>query len=637
MFSAIQEEQADLNGESATIRDLKRSAEGALALELVRELLVACGLDYTAAVFIPEANLAKEGERRDELAAKLRLSQPSIGAQKAPLLVEMLRAQSRGDMLAPSPYAGAAAGASASSVPASGHAPLRAELAAPKPRVPALGALDASGPPLTQAGLAPRAMHSEPALPLGSLAKRPPPLASSLSTSPPTAAAAGDDAPAAKPAASLGSGATSLGSGSGSGSGLLGRLPERSGSTPSRENADHGEQRRESQSPTVPAEAVALSRVESYGSSIGSASGGADSPSSGASPVVGRRDKGAAGGGLGGGLGSGLGGEGSGSAGVGGLGLRASAALGSLGGGSGSAGSGGLGSSSALGGGGLGSSGGVGGGGGGLGSGGGGASSSSSTTSLLGSLPPLGAKRGGSSLSSLAGLPPLGGSAALGSGAAAESAAQPKAAAAAADPIATVSARTGSALSFPAASTNDDDLKRLRAVEQKLKQMKDTSPPPSSAPAKEAAPAAAKAAAANTAAAPPKLAEPPKVRRILLPLLRPHSCGTKLSAGLPYPRTCGAVRPHPLLTASSVHGLPPFLCALLCLRPAADPRAAVRAARRGGRPHAGRRHRRGGLLARGGLVPLGRRVRPARGGLGQIGRRGCRMGACTRIASRAAH
>eukprot|EP00306_Pavlova_sp_CCMP459_P017671 CAMPEP_0185207742 /NCGR_PEP_ID=MMETSP1140-20130426/60827_1 /TAXON_ID=298111 /ORGANISM="Pavlova sp., Strain CCMP459" /LENGTH=63 /DNA_ID=CAMNT_0027775437 /DNA_START=48 /DNA_END=235 /DNA_ORIENTATION=- len=35
VFSAIQEEQADSKGESEALRDLKRSAEGKLALDLV--------------------------------------------------------------------------------------------------------------------------------------------------------------------------------------------------------------------------------------------------------------------------------------------------------------------------------------------------------------------------------------------------------------------------------------------------------------------------------------------------------------------------------------------------------------------------------------------------------------------------
>ncbi|KAG8468066.1 hypothetical protein KFE25_007118 [Diacronema lutheri] len=526
VFSAIQEEQADLSGESPVLRELKRSAEGRAALELVREFLVVCGLDYTTAVYVPEANLAKEGERRDELAGKLRFPALSTGAGalKMPLLVELLRAQGRRDVPgAPSPSGAPAPTAPAPTAPtAASLAPLRAESSAPKSRVPALGAPETSAAALEPAALVARLPLAEP--PLQALGV-------------PGSRRHDDDAPAGSKNA-----APSPSAGAGPGGTLLGRLPERASPLSARENAD-SEARRESSSPL--AQADALSRVQSV-SSLGS-----ESPvsSPGGVPPALRRDKGAVAGGLGsGGLGGGFGGEGElGSGSVPGLrplgaASTASALSSTLGAGSaGSLGPMGVGGAGALGRG-LGGSG--------LGAspsycsaGLGGASvprsapaggpsgaaaaatagaaasaaacaepsptctsSSAGATggaSLLGNLPPLGAKRGGSGMSSLSGLPPLGGSHSLG---AASSVEPPPAA----PPASTISARGGGSIDFPAESSRDDDLKRLRAVEQRLKQMKDSSPPPVSAADKgDTARDAAARPHAAPAAAPPRAASAP--------------------------------------------------------------------------------------------------------------------------------
>jgi hypothetical protein len=65
--------------------------------------------------------------------------------------------------------------------------------------------------------------------------------------------------------------------------------------------------------------------------------------------------------------------------------------------------------------------------------------------------------------------------------------------------------KPASSFGFPEPSSNEEDMRRLRAVESKLKQMKDSSPPPPPKPI---------AAAPAVAPAPAPSAPPSKVRGV---------------------------------------------------------------------------------------------------------------------------
>jgi hypothetical protein len=409
VFSAIQEEQSDLNGESAALRELKRTSEGRLALELVHDFLLALGLDYTAAVFVPEANISSAGGGREQLARELKLS-PTL-PRGSPLLAEVLR--TRG----------------------AGGGPLGASLPSPSPGPVAM----------------PSSFASESSSSLGTLRT------DASSSTAPTALSKADPSPAAALAPSAV--APALGALS-----ALARDVD-SRALGARENAD-------SQSPLPAKEPTAAASSRAAAVPSDSSSSESESP---ARPKAGSAFGGSLGGGLGGGRGGGLGG------GLG-AGILGGARGGGPGGGFGGCGlSSGLGSSGA-----LSSAGGTGGG----------------SSSLLGSLPPLGS-RGGGGLSNLSGLPPLGGSSSSAASAPLVDDAA-RAARAAAERVQSPP-KPASSFGFPEPSSNEEDMRRLRAVESKLKQMKDSSPPPPPKPI---------AAAPAVAPAPAPSAPPSKVRGV---------------------------------------------------------------------------------------------------------------------------
>lgn len=207
VFSAIQEERSETSAEPATLRELKRTADGRLALELVREFLVACGLDYTAAVLTPEANLAADAEPREDLASKLKLDVAgSAGERAMPLIYDLVRARAHA---APSVATRAAEPSAAPPPPPSSSAPLptlassgSADPPPPKPM---------GGKPLGERSpLGERPSTSEPAAPTAAAASSAPlPPARVLAPATPKplgggAAALADEPLSARPAASSG-------------------------------------------------------------------------------------------------------------------------------------------------------------------------------------------------------------------------------------------------------------------------------------------------------------------------------------------------------------------------------------------------------------------------------------------------
>lgn len=91
VFAAIHEEEPpDASAAPPTLAAVRTDPTGQLALQLVHELLGACGLDYTASVFLPEAGTADaEAPNRAALAASLGLPAPAKDGE--PLLVSLLR------------------------------------------------------------------------------------------------------------------------------------------------------------------------------------------------------------------------------------------------------------------------------------------------------------------------------------------------------------------------------------------------------------------------------------------------------------------------------------------------------------------------------------------------------------------
>jgi len=127
VFSAVYEQQGGPGPEvEQVVSNLTSDAAGQMALQLVHELLSHCALDFSLAVFQPEAGVAPGAADRTGLAAKLGID---AGAADEPLLVTLLRrtALTGGAALA-APAAGATArGAEATSDIADRAASLGAE------------------------------------------------------------------------------------------------------------------------------------------------------------------------------------------------------------------------------------------------------------------------------------------------------------------------------------------------------------------------------------------------------------------------------------------------------------------------------------------------------------------------------
>ena len=69
VFSAIHEQQAPNEPVSPALALVQQDPAGALALQLVQDLLSSCALDYTASVLLPEAGMAEAAVDRQTLCA----------------------------------------------------------------------------------------------------------------------------------------------------------------------------------------------------------------------------------------------------------------------------------------------------------------------------------------------------------------------------------------------------------------------------------------------------------------------------------------------------------------------------------------------------------------------------------------
>lgn len=166
VFAAIHEEEPpDASAAPLVLAAVRGDSAGQVALQLVHELLSACGLDYTASVFLPEAGLDEAiAPSRESLASALGLSAPPKAGE--PLLVSLLRSQ--------------LGGKNAVAQPGGDDAARPASAPAPHPPLPPLGSLASRYPASAVGG----SLSGLPTLPTsrarpGADAPHPPPFAGS--------------------------------------------------------------------------------------------------------------------------------------------------------------------------------------------------------------------------------------------------------------------------------------------------------------------------------------------------------------------------------------------------------------------------------------------------------------------------
>jgi FGFR1 oncogene partner len=99
----VEQRRSSFHWENPLARKMREDSQACVATEIIREFMEFYRLDYSLAVFGPEANLSGKTENRADLASKVGLKSTP---QKKPLLVHLIESFMAGDVSdtkAPSP------------------------------------------------------------------------------------------------------------------------------------------------------------------------------------------------------------------------------------------------------------------------------------------------------------------------------------------------------------------------------------------------------------------------------------------------------------------------------------------------------------------------------------------------------
>jgi hypothetical protein len=89
----VEQKRSSFHWENPLARKMREDSQACLATEMIREFMEFYRLDYSLAVFGPEANLQGKTENRADLASKIGLKS---APQKKPLLVHLLESFAQG-------------------------------------------------------------------------------------------------------------------------------------------------------------------------------------------------------------------------------------------------------------------------------------------------------------------------------------------------------------------------------------------------------------------------------------------------------------------------------------------------------------------------------------------------------------